>query len=221
MRVTCGPSTELIAKCPKCKAAVWSSNWSGVPRSTPAILRMALSMLSPLRGGVISSPRAPRFMAHKEQRTTEVMNGFFDKPHHIEVMNGFFRLRRIRLELPPGASRKPAGSPADTSPLICLLSAAAFSHLPQDGSVDHAHNAPPRRPRHLGWATPSPKPPKNLRLRRKIEGSCSPRRTVLRILPPGARPNGTGLPGGTQGPSSHQAQGPTAPPRPGVVVSCQ
>jgi hypothetical protein len=41
----------------------------------------------------------------------------------------------MRLELPPGASRKPAGS---NQPLICLLSAAAFSHLPQAGPVGHA-----------------------------------------------------------------------------------
>jgi hypothetical protein len=46
-------------------------------------------------------------------------------------------LRRVRLELPGVSSQqKPAGSPA--SPLICLLSAAAFSPLPQAGSVDHA-----------------------------------------------------------------------------------
>jgi hypothetical protein len=37
--------------------------------------------------------------------------------------------RRIRLE-PPRASRKPAGS---NQPLICLLSAAAFSHLHRCG----------------------------------------------------------------------------------------
>jgi hypothetical protein len=42
-------------------------------------------------------------------------------------------LRRVRLEL-PGASSNPRGH----QPAICLLSAAAFSPLPQAGSVDHA-----------------------------------------------------------------------------------
>jgi hypothetical protein len=41
--------------------------------------------------------------------------------------------------------------------------------------------APGAAARHLGWAVPSLKPPKKLRFRRKIEGSCSPRRTALRI----------------------------------------
>jgi hypothetical protein len=35
--------------------------------------------------------------------------------------------------------------------------------------------------RHLGWAVPSLEPQKNLRLRRKIEGSCGLRRTALRV----------------------------------------
>jgi hypothetical protein len=39
---------------------------------------------------------------------------------------------------------------------------------------------PRRRCAAPGWATPSPKPPKHFRLRREIEGSCSPRRTALR-----------------------------------------
>jgi hypothetical protein len=42
-------------------------------------------------------------------------------------------LRRVRLE-PTGASRNPRGH----QPAICLLSAAAFSPLPQAGSVGHA-----------------------------------------------------------------------------------
>jgi hypothetical protein len=58
--------TDLFAKCPKCKAAAWSSNWSGVRRSTPAIICTALSTLSPRGGGASSSSLGPRFMARNK-----------------------------------------------------------------------------------------------------------------------------------------------------------